>query len=264
MEDAEQQMRRMVGLESSLSSSESEASDAGSEGDYDWGAGQWAVNPDEEIQSMDSTHRLAVVDMDWSKVTAVELLAAFRSFTPVQETPLVTRVTIYLSEYGAQRLPKEDAEGPAALGLFDNEDDGVDCEKLRKYEKSKLRYYYAIVDCTSVTVAEKLMTELDGSEFEASHCCFDLRFVPEEMTFDDSKIKERAERVPDDFEGVPFECNALQKTKVELTWDEDDEKRLKVVRRRFTEDQLQVQSCLQFSGDSWIIRIKISGPIWDQ
>lgn len=236
-------MRRMVGLECSLSSSESDASDAGSEGDYDWGEGQWAVNPDEEIQTMTSTHRLAVVDMDWTKVTAVELLAAFRSFTAVQETPLVTRVTIYLSDYGAQRLPKEDAEGPTALGLFNDEEDEVDCEQLRKYEKSKLRYYYAIVDCTSVKVAEKLMRELDGSEFEASHCCFDLRFVPDDVTFDDSKIKESAETVPGDFEGVPFECNALQKTNVQLTWDEDDEKRLKVVRRRFTEDQLQVQSC---------------------
>eukprot|EP00210_Caulerpa_lentillifera_P005824 g5570.t1 len=244
------QLRRMVGLDGTSSDSESLQSDANSTEDYDWGIGKWAANPDELIPTIESTHRLAVVDMDWSKISAVELLAAFRSFTPVHESVSVKRVTVYLSEYGSQRLPKEDTGGPSALGLFTegDEDEEVDNEKIRKYEKSKLRYYYAVVDCSSVKVAEKLMEELDGSEFEASHCCLDLRFIPNEMTFDNQVIKDQAESVPNDFQGVQFECDVLQKTNVQLTWDQDDEKRMKVVRRRFTEDELQDQDFKAYLG----------------
>ena len=39
-----------------------------------------AANPDEHIPDSDETHRLAIVDLDWDKIRAVDLLAVLRSF----------------------------------------------------------------------------------------------------------------------------------------------------------------------------------------
>lgn len=51
----------------------------------------------------------------------------------------------------------------------------VDKARLRMYERSKLRWYYAIVECDSVTTARHIYQECDGMEFERSACKFDLR-----------------------------------------------------------------------------------------
>ena len=65
----------------------------------------------------------------------------------------------------------------------DDDHDGGDINKtkLRLYERSKLRYYYAIVDCDSVATAAALYEECDDMDFQHSACKFDLRFVPDEQ-----------------------------------------------------------------------------------
>jgi hypothetical protein len=57
----------------------------------------------------------------------------------------------------------------------DDEGVGVDTKRLRAYEKSKLRWYYAVVECADVATASKLYREVDGLELERSACKFDLR-----------------------------------------------------------------------------------------
>lgn len=57
----------------------------------------------------------------------------------------------------------------------------VDQTQLRLYERSKLRYYYAIVEFDSVDTATRIYTECDGLEFQLTSCKFDLRFVPDEQ-----------------------------------------------------------------------------------
>ena len=59
--------------------------------------------------------------------------------------------------------------------------DEVNKRKLQLYERSRLRYYYAIVDCADVVTAARLYDECDGLEFLRSACRFDLRFVPDEQ-----------------------------------------------------------------------------------
>ena len=41
-------------------------------------------------------------------------------------------------------------------------DAAVDLEKLRKYERERLRYFYAVVDCDSASTAEALYQQCDG------------------------------------------------------------------------------------------------------
>jgi len=42
----------------------------------------------------------------------------------------------------------------------------VDQKRLRLYERSKLRYFFAIVECNDVSTASNLYAQCDGLEFE--------------------------------------------------------------------------------------------------
>ena len=59
------------------------------------------------------TRRLALVDLDWSQLRAVDILAAMRSFCP--SGGRVERVTVYPSDYGLQQMAAERESGPRAV-----------------------------------------------------------------------------------------------------------------------------------------------------
>lgn len=54
--------------------------------------------------------RLALVDLDWDKLGAVDVLAVLRSFLPAGGS--IRSVTVYPSDYGLQRMKDEAAAGP--------------------------------------------------------------------------------------------------------------------------------------------------------
>ena len=63
----------------------------------------------------------------------------------------------------------------------DDSGNEVDQRRLQLYERSRLRYYYAVVDCQDVRTAAHLYAECDGIEFLRSACKLDMRFVPDEQ-----------------------------------------------------------------------------------
>ena len=73
---------------------------------------------------------------------------------------------------------EDDAGGEGDTGDDDDADE-VDQEALRLYERSKLRWFYAVAECDSARTAAHLYAECDGMEFQLSACKFDLRFVPD-------------------------------------------------------------------------------------
>ncbi|KXS17094.1 hypothetical protein M427DRAFT_68544 [Gonapodya prolifera JEL478] len=207
----------------------------------------------ESIPTGEETRRFAVVDMDWDNVRATDLYKAFESFKPKGGNVLAVR--IYPSEFGRERMEQEAIHGPPAdifpKGAGGDSDDGdsddaifkadsgkeFDNEKLRKYQLERLRYYYAIVECDSVSTASAIVRNCDGTEFERTSNFFDLRFVPDVETFDGSP-RDVCERPPEGYKPLEFETKALQHSNVALTWDADDPQRVKMTRRRFTREDL--------------------------
>lgn len=99
---------------------------------------------------------------------------------------------VYQSEFGKECMKEEEVTGPKELAeqtADETGEDNFDQEKLRVYEMRRLRYFYAVVECDSVETASHIYDECDGMEFESSAAKIDLRFIPDDLTFDEVKIK---------------------------------------------------------------------------
>ena len=200
----------------------------------------------------DATSRLAVVNCDWEQVRAVDLLAVLRSFVPSGGS--IHSVRVYLSDFGAEQQREEEAHGPS--GIYQNGGDGdgeeeeaeeeegvvqggkVDNEKLRKYELERYKHYYAVVSCDTVRTAEVLYNECDGAELEASSMVLDLRFIPEEMTFERA-LRDEAREVPPKYKLPSFAASALQNSTVTPSWDQDDTQRKQAMQKNFKKTEMR-------------------------
>ncbi|XP_014140798.2 ESF1 homolog isoform X2 [Falco cherrug] len=185
------------------------------------------------------TRRLAVCNMDWDRLKAKDLLALFNSFTPKGGT--VFSVTIYPSEFGKERLKEEEQKGP--VELFDlpentTENDGIYREKLREYQFKRLKYFYAVVECDSPETANKIYEECDGLEFESSCSFIDLRFIPDNVTFDDKPKDVASEVNVAVYKPKYFTSAAMGTSKVDITWDETDHERVTSLSRTFKKEEL--------------------------
>jgi hypothetical protein len=192
----------------------------------------------------DSSRRLAVVSCDWDHIRAVDILAMLKSFTP--STGTVLDVAVYSSEFGRQRMQSEEVNGPfhnpkeTKAEPAEDEDDeedmgheagsGYNPEALRKYGKERLLYYFAVVTCDSVATAETLYRECDGVEFEHSSVTLDLRFIPDNIKFDISTLRDRTSEIPEGYAPADFVSKPLQSTEVDLAWDEPAFDRKKLMR----------------------------------
>ena len=135
-------------------------------------------------------------------------------------------------------MKEEEIKGPAELVETARDEDETEegsqyhMEKLRRYQLNRLKYYYAIVTFNSAASANKVYVECDGMEYESSATKVDLRFVPDDMLFD-QEPKEVCNELPDMTKYIPrfFTNTALQQAKVKLTWDETDQDRIDVVEK---------------------------------
>ncbi|XP_042060279.1 pre-rRNA-processing protein esf1-like [Salvia splendens] len=228
-------------------SSSTSTTDSGDDNYVDQEDEEDSLMPQEDVPEIDKeTRRLAVVNLDWSQVRAVDLYVLLTSFLP--KGGQILSVSVYPSEFGIKRMEEEAVSGP--VGLFDDEDkhddmddmdddddDEIDQSKLRAYEISRLRYYYAVVECDSVATADYLYKTCDGVEFERSANKLDLRFIPDSMEFK-HKARDVATEAPADYEGLDFQTRALQHSNIHLTWDEDEPQRAKTLKRKLNDEQI--------------------------
>ncbi|KAJ3099309.1 Ubiquitin fusion degradation protein 4 [Phlyctochytrium planicorne] len=202
---------------------------------------------DEKVERGPPARRFAVVNMDWDNVKASDLWKAFEGFTP--KNGQILSVAIIPSDFGKERIEREEREGPPAdifkadddinkPLFYDDEQADFDDTLLRKYQLERLKYYYALVECDTVATATAIVEGCDGAEFEKSANFLDLRYVPDGMEFE-NEPRERITEPPAIYIPADFTTNALQHSKVKLTWDEDDPERVRVTRRKFNKDEIK-------------------------
>lgn len=261
---------RGEGLQSDSSSDNSD-SDSGSDSDSDVEEDEFEQE-EEKPEEGEPSATFAVVNLDWENVRAVDLMSTFASFVPKGGN--ISSVTIYPSEFGKEQMQKEEVEGPpkelfrskkkkdiesdsdddldldltnkedlekAARKLYedDNGEEDYDSKALRRYQLQRLRYYYAVVRCDSIETAKNIYKNCDGSEYESTANIFDLRYVPEGMTFDEGDAKEVCTKIPSSYRpDSTFVTDALQHSKVKLTWDETPKERLTLSTRLFSQKEI--------------------------
>jgi hypothetical protein len=247
--------------EGALSDSSSEESSGEEEDDEDIQpneGGLAAQLEGEQVPTGEASSRLAVVNLDWDNIRAEDLMAVFSSFLPVEGRLL--KVTIYPSEFGKERMDREEMEGPPAEIFASKEgeadfesgsdiqhdEEGIkksilkpdegeefDSAKLRQYQLERLRYFYAVLTFSSSAAAKAIYDAVDGTEYLSTANFFDLRFIPDETDFSSDKPREECEKIPDGYKPNEFVTDALQHSKVKLTWDTEDVSRKEAQARAF-------------------------------
>ncbi|KAG6814076.1 hypothetical protein H0H92_003123 [Tricholoma furcatifolium] len=238
------------------------------------------ANPEPTQDGMSPSRRLAVVNLDWDHVRAVHLFKICSSLVSLTSSSssastssrdkkeIVTKgssagivrgkvlsIRVYPSEFGKERMAREEKEGPPpeifkktsdineevnAQNIYDvGGEDDYNKDALRQYQLERLRYYYAIITCDTVDASTHIYQELDGTELERSANVFDLSYVPDDMTFDDDFRDEATDCNSDTtFKSIDFVTDALRHSKVKLTWDEDDPERNQITRRKLTKKEI--------------------------
>ena len=271
-EGVDQELKRLDAENEEMeSSSEEESEDEASseEEEEEEVFGMLDEQQDEQVLMGEVTSRIAVVNLDWDNIRAADLLAVFSSFVP--NGGRILKVSIYPSQYGKERMEREEMEGPSkdmfsskksiarvsedSSAAEDSEEVELDDEareekikksilkedrgqefssaSLRRYQLSRLRYFFAVLICSSTEVAEAIYNAVDGTEYLTTANFFDLRFVPDDTDFSSDKPRDECERIPDGYRPNEFITDALQHSKVRLTWDADDGARKEIQKRAF-------------------------------
>ncbi|KAK1993119.1 hypothetical protein LX36DRAFT_661794 [Colletotrichum falcatum] len=253
------------------SESESEDDDGGSEEEAEAVADPKASmsrlhDEQAEVEEGEVTNRIAIVNLDWDNIKSADLFALFTSFLP-PAGGRIEKVSVYPSEFGKERMQREELEGPPKE-IFKKSDDSddesedsdqeeeaikkellaegdaedFDHDALRKYQLDRLRYFYAVMTVSDRTTAQKLYEATDGTEYQSSSNFLDLRFIPDDVTFDDEP-RDECTKMPEGYKPVEFTTDALQHSKVKLTWDvnPDDATRKASINRAFTGSRSQLE-----------------------
>lgn len=224
-------------------------------------------NEKENIPVLDPTTRIAVVNLDWDHLNSTDLFATFSSFLPKGGN--IRSVTIYKSEYGKKRLAEEDLNGPPREifnPIKDNnqsdsdsdDDEDLDLAKaskkliqenngeeeefnfseLRRYQLQRLRYYYAVVEFNNLDSSIEIYKKCDSTEYESSGNFFDLRYIPDDMTFDEIDIRDKCDKISSSYRPVEFSTDSLRNSKPKLTWDETPIERVQIISKSFKQGEL--------------------------
>eukprot|EP01117_Protostelium_nocturnum_P006329 TRINITY_DN2284_c0_g1_i4.p1 TRINITY_DN2284_c0_g1~~TRINITY_DN2284_c0_g1_i4.p1 ORF type:complete len:681 (-),score=260.41 TRINITY_DN2284_c0_g1_i4:342-2270(-) len=202
-------------------------------------------NEDLLVEIGDATRRIAIQNLDWTYIKAVDIFVLCQSFVP--SGGAIKSVTVYPSDFGLEKMKEDEELGPSVFRegeekeseSDEDEIEEVDTRKLRKYELNKLKYYYAVVECDGVETAQSIYNNADGMEIEKTANVIDMRYIPDEASFEGRTIRESADRIPTNYKPPDYQTKALQHTDFDCTWDEVDVKgRNEVLRRPVKKSEL--------------------------
>ncbi|KAM3138347.1 hypothetical protein pb186bvf_009623 [Paramecium bursaria] len=202
----------------------------------------WEKDEEELIKApiaKDVSARIALQNYEWYEIKLKDLMVLFTSFCPPGKS--IKQISLYVSEFGKQKLEEESNQGPQIfkeenfnnrknkepikqvnelIVKEDDDDIDVDPQKLRQYERDRLKYYYAVIECDSVETADAIYQQTNGNEFELSNLKLDLRFIPDEVKLPKENLKEVCNSVPTKVTQKLIQNRAGGHTNVKLTWEE--------------------------------------------
>ncbi len=221
-----------------------------------------------QIELGDATRRLALVNVDWDQLKAVDLFVMLAAFKPAMGQ--IKSVKIFPSEFGKERLAREAREGPPKdifnkpndesevesssssdseidpledlrkAGVLTEEAGTFNVSALRRYQLERLRYYYAVIECDSVETAIAIYNHCDGREFETSTNTLDLRYIPDDVMFEEAEMTDCAMKAPKKYDPKhEMVTDALQRSAVKLTWDQDDPDRKRLTRANLSREAME-------------------------
>lgn len=91
------------------------------------------------------------------------------------------------------------------------------------------------MECDSASTGLAVQQECDGRELEQSGNVMDVRFVPDDQSFEGRPVHDYATRVEvagARYRAPQFSTKALQATQVDITWDAEDEDRQRLLSMR--------------------------------
>ena len=128
--------------------------------------------------------------------------------------------------------PQSEVMKNSKLQTEEEEEEGFDHEKLRAYEASKLRYYFAIATFTSAAAAEPVYENVDGMEMEHSAAEIDVRALPVDQydeTIEGRPVHDSCDHLPGKYAPPDNVVTALRQSKVTCSWERGDTRREKVL-----------------------------------
>lgn len=268
----EKELKRAEGYDAARGGGFSSSEDEDEEDDEEGGVEiEEASFPDMQaeqagVEMGEVSSRIAVVNLDWDNIRSTDLMAVFSSFAKGSK---IHKISIYPSEFGKERMEREELEGPPKeifsrqdASEIESESDSEDSDTdekikkelqaedagkdfddsaLRQYQLERLRYYYAVIICSDANTAQDIYEATDGTEYLSSANFFDLRFIPDDVTFDD-KPRDECKEIPTDYHPTEFVTDALQHSKVKLTWDMDpaEATRKDAIKRAFSGSRAEI------------------------
>ncbi|EZG44995.1 putative pre-rRNA-processing protein ESF1 [Gregarina niphandrodes] len=170
----------------------------------------------------------------------------------------IIRVGVYLSDFGAEKLEQERIHGPsfeelelierrnAELKNNDGEISEATALAIRKYDRQRARYYYAVVECVDVHTAEELYSQLDGMDADFAVDGIDLRYVPDDLQKFPRQPESECTALPHNYVPPVTFDSSLKHTHAELHWDEPDPRRHQLLTKRHTEEEMNAIDLEQY------------------
>lgn len=92
------------------------------------------------------------------------------------------------------------------------------------------------MECDNSDTANNIYESCDGMEYQSSGAKLDLRFIPDEIVFDEKERTDFCDSSPQDYEPVDFINSALMLSTCESSWDGDDLRRRKALSKAYSSD----------------------------
>eukprot|EP00760_Papus_ankaliazontas_P026619 PhM_4_TR3057/c2_g1_i2/m.97834 len=168
-------------------------------------------------------------------------------FSRPEPVPAQKKAQVDDDDDDVEEEEEEDLEDDDDEDAFDNvadyfkpvkdEDTTLDQEKLKEYEAKRRKYYYAIATFDSPQTAHATYKSCDGQELETTNTTISLRYVPDDVDFEESRKTDESTYIPQDYQ-LPVALVALArnpnaKNRGDVSWDQTDARRTTTLRNAF-------------------------------